>query len=145
MLGYARSVNNDIEYLSGSATDLPFEDASFDHSIAITSLCFVDTPAKAVSEMWRISRKSVTLGLLNRNSLLYRKKHGNGAYRGARWDQWNEVKDWFTELRPHIDQLQHATAVFFPNGNLFARIAEFIIPSAIPFGGFLSIHLRKEY
>jgi ubiquinone/menaquinone biosynthesis C-methylase UbiE len=80
---FARSQGIGIHYLKGTAETLPFDDHSVDYSSAITSLCFIENPQKALAEMWRVTRKSLVLGLLNRNSLLYRSMHGRGNYRGA--------------------------------------------------------------
>jgi len=143
MLAYAKLQNHNIDYRYGSATDLPFENNTFDHSMAITSLCFVESASKALQEMWRVSRQSLTLGLLNRNSLLYREKYNKGAYAGARWDTWEDVQKWISELAPPVEYLLHKTAIFLPGGSIMARLVEHLMPKAIPFGVFLAVHLKK--
>lgn len=144
MLAYAKSRNHNINYQYGSATELPFEDDSFEHSTAITSLCFVEPVSNALQEMWRVSRQSLTLGLLNLNSLLYREKHNQGGYAGARWDTWEDVQNWISVLTPPVEYLTHKTAIFIPGGSILARLVENLIPKKTTFGGFLAIHLKKN-
>ena len=143
MLDFARSQDKKTTYMPGSATKLPFKDLSFDYSVAITSLCFIDNPVIALSEMWRVSEKGIVLGLLNRNSLLYRKKFGQGSYAGARWDHWADVKMWITTLTPAPVVIKHRTAIFDPEGGIVARIVEKILPHTLPWGGFLAVYLAK--
>jgi len=140
MLDYSRTQGNGIEYLRGDVLALPFDNRTFDHCIAVTSLCFVADPVLALREMLRVARHGVVLGLLNRHSLLYRQKHGRGSYRGARWDSVDDVRRWFTELsrnlRPEI-----RSAVFFSQGGPLARLAETCLPTRWLWGGFLAIGL----
>jgi len=143
MLEYAKLQNLNIDYQYGSATELPFEDDSFVHSAAITSLCFVEPASKALQEMWRVSSQSLTLGLLNRKSLLYRKKYNKGAYAGARWDTWEDFQELISELAPPVEYLSHKTAIFLPGGSIMARLVEHLMPKTIPFGGFIAVHLKK--
>ncbi|MFC1685159.1 class I SAM-dependent methyltransferase, partial [Pseudomonadota bacterium] len=81
-LEYAAALGSGIHYLQGDAQSLPFADDSFDCVTAITSLCFVSDPLLALKEMWRVTRQSLVLGLLNRHSLLYLCKRYIGGYRG---------------------------------------------------------------
>jgi len=144
MLDFARTQNQKVTYLRGSATKLPFKDLSFDYSTAITSLCFVDIPVYALNEMWRVSRQGIVVGLLNHNSLLYRKKFGKGSYAGARWDRWTDVKKWILSLTPAPVVIKHRTAIFIPDDSIVARIVEKTLPHTLPWGGFLVVYLSKN-
>lgn len=137
-LDYACSLGGDVAYLQGSALCLPFADQSFDYCCAITSLCFIADPALALQEMWRVARRGVVLGLLHRHSLLHRQKRGHGAYAGARWDDMKAVRHWSPTTR-----LRHGYALFLPDGGPGARLAELLLPRALPFGGFLAVALYK--
>ncbi len=143
MLKYARSQPGKVNYLQGTALQLPFENETFDHCTAITSLCFVNEPMQALTEMWRVCRYGIALGLLNRNSPLYSQKRDQGGYKGARWDTWSEVEKWLPSLNPSPVTSTHRTAIFFPGSRLFGRYAEFIVPNTLPWGGFLAIYLGK--
>jgi SAM-dependent methyltransferase len=136
-LRFARDRNR-ARFVAGDARRLPFADRSFDHCIAVTSLCFVDDPARAVAEMWRVARHGIALGLLSRNSLLHRRKAGRGAYGGARWDRCDEARRWFSAL-PNAGPAVCRWAVFDPSGNPRARIIERLLPTSVPLGGFLAI------
>jgi ubiquinone/menaquinone biosynthesis C-methylase UbiE len=143
MLAYAQSQNSTITYLQGSAVTLPFPDRQFDHVSAITSLCFINDPQAALQEMWRVCRKSVVLGLLNRHSLLYWQKHHRGAYRGARWDTAAEVSLWCRQLIPQPVEMRMRSAIVVPSANTIARGLEAVWPTVVPFGSFLAVVFRK--
>jgi len=143
-IDYAREKNGSIPYLEGNAEKLPFPDGSFDYCAAVTSLCFVDQLDTAIAEMWRVSRKAIVLGLLNRNSLLYKQKYNRGSYLGARWDVFAEISSLSRNLDPTFANAKHGTAIFLPGGDRVARILECLLPVCLPFGGFLSVCLRKK-
>lgn len=128
-----------IRFVQGDACRLPFRDRAFDHAIAVTSLCFVDDWAGAVAELARVSRRRFAVGLLNRQSLLWREKGqggGRGAYAGARWDEAPAV---LRALRPvALAAIEIRTAVYLPSGSLLARVAERIVPNRWPWGAFLA-------
>lgn len=143
MLDYARGLGGGVNYLLGTGTGLPFDDNAYDHVTAVTSLCFIADPERALREMWRVARRAVLLGLLNRRSLLYRQKHGRGAYRGARWDTAAEAGSWMQSLEP-APRVTAGSAIFLPGGGLMARVSEVILPSGLLWGGFLAMNLRKN-
>jgi SAM-dependent methyltransferase len=142
MLDYARRLGGGVSYLLGTGTALPFDDNAYDHVTAVTSLCFIADPERALRELWRVSRRAVLLGLLNRHSLLYRQKHDRGAYRGARWDTAVEVRRWAQSLAP-APRVTLRSAIFLPGGGTLARTVEAVLPDALPWGGFLAVLLRK--
>ena len=143
MLDHARGLGGGVSYLLGTGTALSFGDNAYDYVTAVTSLCFIADPERALREMWRVARHAVLLGLLNRRSLLYRQKRGRGAYRGARWDTSVEVRRWARQLEP-APQITVRSAIFMPGGGAFARAAEAVFPSALPWGAFLAVVLRKS-
>lgn len=142
MLDYARRLGGGVEYLRGSATALPLADETYDFTIAVTSLCFVAEASRALRELWRVARHAVVLGLLNRHSLLYRRKRGRGGYRGARWDTPADARRWARQLEP-APPVTMRSAIFLPGGGEFARAAETALPGILPWGAFLVVLLRK--
>lgn len=144
-LGYAkqhhvRQRSYAIRYLQGDARRLPFEDGSFDSMISVTALCFVDDWQQALYEMVRVARRRIVLGLLNRNSLLWREKGqsgGQGAYRGAHWHKASEIRDALAALP--VSNVQVRTAIFLPSGSTFARTLEHLLPNRLAYGGFLAV------
>lgn len=131
--------------MQGSALELPFSDEAFDYTVAVTSLCFIDDPLQVLREMWRVTRHSLVLGLLNRNSLLHWKKQGQGSYLGARWDTAAEVqKEWIPEITPAPRKATVRSAIFLPQGTRIAQWSEQWLPRALLWGGFLAVGLRKS-
>jgi len=131
-----------MSQVNGSALALPFADEQFDHAIAMTSLCFIDKPAQALAELYRVSRHSCLLGLLNRHSLLYVQKANKGAYRGARWDTCADISRWLSQLG--ISRVPVCrSAVFLPSGGIVSRRVETLIPDRLLFGAFLAVAVNK--
>jgi ubiquinone/menaquinone biosynthesis C-methylase UbiE len=81
MLAAARLKVPSATLLEGEVTELPFADASFDLSLAVTLLCFVEDAQSAVRELVRVTRPGgrVVLAELNRWSP---------------WAAWRRVKAW---------------------------------------------------
>ncbi len=142
MLQYAKSKNNKIKYIQANACNLPFDDGAFDYCSAITSLCFMQNPVLALTEMWRVSRKGVVLGLLNRYSLLYTLKQNSGGYKGARWDAVATVQNWSQQLTP-APEVTICSAVWCPLDSNLSRWLESVIPTRLKYGGFLAVALKK--
>lgn len=142
MLDVAHRTTPGLPCVRGTALALPCPDGAFDYAAAVTSLCFVEPPAQALAEMWRVCRRGVILGLLNRSSLLYLFKHDRGGYRGARWDRMDDVRRWCVDLdpQPHIVS---ATGVFLPGGGGLARRLEDRLPGSLRCGGFLAVALHR--
>lgn len=140
-LAFARDKGGGPRYAKADALALPFKDDSFDYCAAVTSLCFIDKPAAALNEMLRVCRRSVTLGLLNRRSLLYLMKREKGGYIGARWDTSADVKTWLGGIG-HGIEIKTGSAVLIPTGGSIARAAEMVSGGVPPFGGFLAVSLE---
>ena len=141
MLDYACRAGGGIDYAEGSVLALPFPDRAFDYVTAVTSLCFVSDPQRALAEMWRVCRRTLVLGLLNRHSLLFGQHQGRGSYQGARWDTAADARSWTVDLHP-APRVVVRSAVFFPGGGAAARVAELLLPGAITMGGFLAVALH---
>lgn len=140
-IAYARAHAYGTEdYLPGDGTHLPFADKQFDAVVAVTSLCFAADQLAFVREMTRGARQRIVLGLLNRHSLLYRQKSGQGGYRGAHWHSLAEARALLRDLP--ITEIRHGCALFLPDGGGFARAVERALPARLPFGAFLAMAAR---
>ncbi|MFP3874535.1 MAG: class I SAM-dependent methyltransferase [Thiohalophilus sp.] len=144
MLDYARQQPGDIDYRQGSAEALPFADDAFDYCAAVTSLCFIADPIKALREMWRVSKHGIVLGLLHRHSRLYRQKAGHGAYAGARWDSRTDVINWLQQAGLDRKQVQFNSAIVLPGGGPFDRLMETLLPGSLLRGGFLAVAIKPS-
>jgi len=125
-------------YVAGRAERLPFRDATFDHAVAVTSLCFVPDQDATLREVVRVTRKRVALGLLNRYSLLYLQKGrrgGVGAYRGAHWHTPAEIRVQLARLP--VREVRLASAIFVPTASRAARWLEARVPEYWLVGGFM--------
>ncbi len=142
-IDFAKSHSAKETYVKGDARQLPYNNNSFDYCSAVTSLCFVSEPEQALLEMWRISRKGVMLGLLNRDSLLYRERNSHPGYATARWDDTKGALNWINKLSIEPKDVLIRSAIFFPKGNCFSRAMEKLTPSWFRYGAFLAIYLKK--
>ena len=139
-LDYARRQDQHSHYIQGDACALPFADKSFDRSLSVTALCFVDNWPQAIEEIIRVTRTRFAIGLLNRNSLLWREKGqngGQGAYRGAHWHTIDELRSVFDALP--VQQVKYHSAVFLPSGSEEARQAEALLSNDLDWGSFLVV------
>ncbi|MCK9214048.1 MAG: class I SAM-dependent methyltransferase [Rhodoferax sp.] len=61
-----------IEVVEGVAEHLPFADGSFDHALVVTTLCFVDSPARMLAEARRVLKPGgrLVIGFIDRESAL---------------------------------------------------------------------------
>jgi SAM-dependent methyltransferase len=127
-------------YVLGRAEDLPFADRSFDRTLCVTALGFVDDEPRAVREMLRVTRKRLVLGLLNRRSLLHLqrgRRGGTGGYRGAHWHTAAEALQLFDALPVHDIELR--SAVLIAGKGWVSRKIERCVPEGCLWGGFLAI------
>ena len=69
---------NRVELHRAVGEDLPFEDNTFNYSILMTSLEFMDRPAKAIEEACRVTRDKIFIGVFNKFAPLniYRRVKG---------------------------------------------------------------------
>ena len=139
-LAFAQARDPAGNYMTADARQLPFQDKQFDRVVSITALCFVDPWETALSEIVRVSNGRFVIGLLNRNSLLWRNKGqhgGKGAYRGAYWHTAKELRIALAQLP--VSNINIDSAVFLPDGSGLARFAEKVLASSLPFGSFLMV------
>ena len=141
LVSFARAQRTgDETYLVGDARRLPFPDGSFDVCASVTSLCFIQAQERALSEMLRVTRGHLVLGVLNRHSLLYRRKGmngGTGAYRGAHWHTPTELRRLLASQ--HARGIRIRSAIYLPNGGLVARAVEGLLANRLPIGAFLAV------
>lgn len=143
MIEFAKTKDSQVKYIEGDAQALPFADNSFDYCSAITSLCFITDPEKAIVEMLRVSRHGVILGLLNRHSMLHVKKKHSSGYQGARWDTVSEIKQWCYKIKPEVQTIIKS-AVLIPSAGILARALESLLPDYFPYASFLAVRISEN-
>jgi ubiquinone/menaquinone biosynthesis C-methylase UbiE len=144
VLAYARQQGDKVNYLQANALCLPFPGGSFDYVGAITSLCFVEPPEQALQEMWRVTRRGLLLGVLNKHSLLYWQKRHSKSYAGARWDQITTLKKWAKMLAPGPSRISVSNGVLLAGGGNLSRLTERTLGSMLPFGAFIAMYIEKS-
>lgn len=89
----ARAAGVDLSLREGRAEALPFDDASFDVVTAVTVLCFVADPGRAVGEIARVLAPGgrLVLGELGRYSVWAAERRVRG-WLGAR--TWRRARFW---------------------------------------------------
>ena len=130
-----------IGFVAADARQLPFRDRSFDLVVSVTALCFIQDEKQALSEMLRVARRRVVLGLLNRHSLLYLAKGGRGsrgAYHGAHWHTPAEALHLFDGMPVRHTGL--GTVIVMPGGKRWSRRLEPTLRRWLPgCGAFIAV------
>ncbi|MEW6456665.1 MAG: class I SAM-dependent methyltransferase [Acidobacteriota bacterium] len=103
MAGIARK--RGIKVYEARAEKLPFDNESFNFVLIVTTICFLDSPIKALKEVKRILKPggNIIIGMIDRDSPLgkiYKSKKNNSKfYRYAHFYSVNQVLDWFKRLK----------------------------------------------
>jgi len=68
----AHAAQRGIEVVAGVAEDLPFADGSFDQALVVTTICFVDSPERMLTEVRRVLKPGgrLAIGFIDRESVL---------------------------------------------------------------------------
>lgn len=135
----------------GDAEDLPFADNEFDIVTLITSLEFLDQPAKGISEAIRVSRDRVFLGVLNRYSFIgarrkLRALFTESLYRRARFYSFGAVEGMIRSCLGSVD-IRWGSVCFLPSRcySFGTGIEECIPVRKNPFGAFLGLAFSVVY
>ena len=141
-----RNLSNRVDLYRGFAEDLPFEDNSFNHASLVTSLEFVDDPAKALAEACRVAKDRIFVGVLNRYALkgVQRRLKGifsHTIYNRARFFSVWEVKQMFRDLLGPDIPVSWRTVNQLPTkpGDTTVKFESSGIVQRFPFGTFAGI------
>jgi ubiquinone/menaquinone biosynthesis C-methylase UbiE len=130
-----------IEFISGEATNLPFPDNSFDIVTLITSLGFIKEPHKAIKEAFRVARKKVVIGTLNKYSgwALYRRIEGlfkPTVYKEARFYSLKGLRNLVIPQAKN-GKIIWRNILFLPSFPRLWRIEKILSRFKLPLGAFL--------
>lgn len=95
MLEVARGRNLDVQV--GVAENLPYDDASFDFAVFITSICFINNPQKAVEEARRVINENgeIIFAIIDRGTafgqFLEQNKEKSEFYKYARFHTVDDI------------------------------------------------------
>jgi len=93
----AHAAARGVEIAQGVAEDLPFSDGIFDYVLIVTTICFVDSPKRMLTEAHRVLRPGgrIIIGFIDRESPIGREylAHQSASvfYRSARFFSVAEV------------------------------------------------------
>jgi SAM-dependent methyltransferase len=134
-----------VELLIGYAEKLPWEEASFDYVLMVTTLCFLDDPVAALAEIHRVLRPGghLLIGFIDRTTPLgreyQRRKEEEGPFRYARLRSPNEVLELLRQARFADPEFRQT---------LFRLPAEMREPDPVEKGhgdgGFVVLRVTKE-
>ncbi len=145
MLKVAKDLRGELEidFNKGDAYHLPFADDSFDLVAMITTLEFISSPKKALEEAFRVSKGKVFLGILNKNSLLARKRKRSGkkVWQEAHFYSLKEVRDILGEDK----RIKWKSVVHLPlvdsdfAFNMRLSLENWLSRLRLPFGAFIGV------
>ncbi|MFO7852149.1 MAG: methyltransferase domain-containing protein [Bacteroidota bacterium] len=98
-----KAIARGIKAINCVAEKLPYEDESFDYALMVTTICFVDDPGKAISEINRIlkPRGELIIGFVDRNSQVgkqyLKEKDKSLFYKDASFFSTKEIHDMLKE------------------------------------------------
>ena len=93
-IGISRGIN----MVAGTAESLPIKDGLYEYALLVTTVCFLDTPEIAFSEVYRILKTGglIIVGLIDKDSKLGRKyeekKSENRFYKDANFHSVDEIR-----------------------------------------------------
>lgn len=153
MLDLARKrLPEKVDLYRGFAEDLPYEDNAFDTVALITTLEFVDDPSIALREAFRVARRQVLIGSLNKYSIIAVQRFVErllrpSVYRWARFFGVSELRDMTEKILCGSVPLMWRTTLSFPLFTL--RYLSFIERSPYfqwhPFGHFIAMRVDLRY
>jgi SAM-dependent methyltransferase len=125
----AKSSQASVRWCQGDIEALPFADGSFDVALAITVLCMVDSPERAVQELARVLRPEgvLIIGDLGRWNCWAASRRMR-AWLGSR--AWQHARFWsFAALRrlagqAGLNTVTTRAAIFYPPCGLAARLCK---------------------
>lgn len=118
---------------------LPFADAQFDLGSFITTLEFVADPEKALAEAVRVARQGPLLGVLNRHSLLARRRRtsGKGFWKQAHFFTVKELKHLVSTVCGDRLHSVHWKTTLWP--------LPLVTSLPMPWGGFIGIAVQFHH
>jgi SAM-dependent methyltransferase len=137
-----------VQLSQGFAENLPYEDNEFDTVAMITSLEFVDDPSRALREAFRVARRSVLVGALNRYSIgriqyFFEKFWKDSLYSHARFFSVFQLRRIVGRILSGSVPMEWRTCIAFPLPML--RYVMFLERSSLlnryPFGHFIAMRI----
>ena len=129
----------------GVAEALPFDDNSFNHAYFMTTLEFVDDPAKALSEACRVAKDKLFVGVLNRYAIKGIQRRVQGVftqtiYNRARFFSVWEIRQMLVAILGDVPVRWRTVCHLSESpGRLLSSFERSWIVQRCPFGAFAGI------
>ena len=123
-----KKLGHSVDFHKGVGEELPFDDNAFESALFVTSLEFMDRPAKAIEEACRVARERVVICVLNRYAVLNiaRRCKGffvNTLYTQAKFFSTGELKQMLFSILGNVPVLSRSTLQFpFLRGSIVSKI-----------------------
>jgi ubiquinone/menaquinone biosynthesis C-methylase UbiE len=123
-----KNLGYQVDFHRGFGEDLPFDDNAFESALFVTSLEFMDRPAKAIEEACRVARERVVICVLNRYAILNiaRRCKGffvNTLYTRAKFFSASELKQILFAILGNVPVISKTTLQFpFLRGPIISGI-----------------------
>ncbi|OEU48886.1 MAG: hypothetical protein BA871_15555 [Desulfuromonadales bacterium C00003096] len=134
-----------MKVYEAKAEELPFDNASFDFILMVTTICFLQNPMQALQESTRVIKSGgyIIIGMIDSDSFLGKvyesKKKDSKFYRYAHFYSVNHVLEWVRKLGyGHIRICQ----TIFKNPETLTAIEP--VKDGYGSGGFVVISAQKD-
>ncbi len=135
-------MGNRVELYRGFAEDLPFDDNSFNYACLFTTLEFVNDPAQALREAFRVTKDRVFIGVFNRYAIKGIQRRVKGIFTPTIFNHARFFSVW--ELKQMIRTIIGQVPVSWrtvcqlptPSGRLVTNLEQSKIVQRCPFGAF---------
>jgi ubiquinone/menaquinone biosynthesis C-methylase UbiE len=136
MLQAARSLAP-LPLVGGRAEELPFTAGSVDLVAFITSLEFIADPRAALAEAWRVARRGILIGALNRRSVLGLSvlRRGDPPWPAATLYTVSELRRMVSDTAGRHRPLVRARTTLWPGWRGSLRL---------PWGGFIALSALRS-
>ncbi len=131
----------------GSADDLPFEDNEFDVTVLINTLEFLDDPARALTEVGRVTRRRVFLAVMNRLSLYCLLSKSRSLFRKSLFNHTSLYSLW--EIKFYLRRVFGTSPITWQSGHMEGSLLEKVSGhwpfKSFPFGSFLCVAMDVPF
>ena len=140
-----KNLGNRVDLHRGFAEDLPFDDNSFYHACFMTTLEFVENPAKAIEEACRVAKDRLFIGVLNRYAIKGIQRRVKGVFTETIYNRARFFSVW--ELKQILRTILGDVPVYWRTvfqlpttpGRFLSSFEKSWIVQRCPFGAFVGI------
>ncbi len=142
MIEIAKKKLPNIQFIKADATDLPFDDETFDYVFAITVFEFIENQDKAFQEAFRVLKTGgyFLIGALNLNSELGQRKHESETFKNAKFFTPQQLE----QILKKYGSVEMQGGVVLQNGEILDYYKTLPKQQRINKGAFIAALVRKS-